>query len=90
MSNIQAYQLNSACFLRICSKCCSNATTGFVLFFDEHFLARFLVGNGGSFCVVNELSNTLPFTSGLRKAYPVTCGNENSIVKFINIVKIQV
>jgi hypothetical protein len=43
------YQLNSACFLLICSKCCSNATTEFVLVFDEYFFARFLGGNGGSF-----------------------------------------
>ena len=39
--NGQLYQLNSACFRLICSKCCSNATTEFVLFFDEIFFARF-------------------------------------------------
>ena len=78
MKYAQIYQLNSACFLLICSKCCSIATIEFVLFFDEYFFARFLGGNGGSFCVEKPVWNTLPFTSSLRSACPVTCNDVDS------------
>ena len=74
----QNYQLNSACFLLICSKCCSNATTEFVLVVDEYFFPLFLGGNGCSFWVEKLVWKILPFTSSLRSARSLACKCVNS------------
>lgn len=47
------YQLNSACFLLICSKCCSNATIE--LLRDEELFTRFVVRDSASFLLDNAV-----------------------------------